>query len=73
MQLDWPAIALWSYASMIAVDVWFQNKGQSWILHQTCYFFILRRIKNELARIFFVVLAILAKIDGFLIIKTLSD
>ena len=66
LQLDWPAIAPWAYASTFAVAVWFQNKDQFWIpppkLHEACFFSIFRKTeKTSLQGRFLCFLAILAK------------
>ena len=43
IQLDWPSIAGWAYASIFAVAVWFQIRNQFWIsqskLHICSMFF----------------------------------
>ena len=43
LQLDWPYIAGWAYASIFAVAVWFQIRDQFWVpwpkIHEACMYF----------------------------------
>ena len=65
VQLDWPSIVGWAYASIFAVAVRFQIQDQFWILwpqlHAACILDFLEKSKNELVRPKTVFLAILAK------------
>ena len=65
IQLDWPSIAGWAYASIFAVVVRFQIRDQFWVpqpkLHRACILDFFEKSKNELVRPKMVFLAILAK------------
>ena len=61
IQLDWPWVAEWAYASIFTVAVQIQNQDQFWISHQKirgCFF---EKLKNELMRPKMMFLAILVK------------
>ena len=66
VQLDWPSIADWAYASIFAVKVQFHIRDQFWIpqpkLHGACILDFVEKSKNELVWPFFMFLAILVKI-----------
>ena len=65
LQLDWPWILEWAYASIFAVAVRIQNQDQFWISHQKIrdhFFNFFEKSKNELVRPKTMFLAILAKI-----------
>ena len=68
IQLDWPWVAEWAYASIFTVAVQIQNQDQFWISHQKIrgrFLIFSKSKKKELVRKKTMFLAISAKIRSF--------